>query len=59
MVIVDRLGIFRYFYFMRYIIPEGGIKLSRALCMVGDGEMIVGETLTGLPKAIKFIEEQL
>ena len=50
MVTVDRLGIFRYFYFLRYIISEGGIKLSRAVCMVGDGEMIVGECVTGLPK---------
>ena len=57
-VTVDRLGIFRNFYFLRYLISEGGIKLSRAVCMVGDGEMIVGETLTGLAKAIKFIEEQ-
>ena len=48
-VTVDRLGIFRYFHFLRNIISEGGIKLSRAVCMVGDGEMIVGETLTGLP----------
>ena len=49
MVTVDRLGIFRYFYFLRSIISEEGIKLSRAVCMVGNGELIVGETLTGLP----------
>ena len=50
MVTVDRLGIFRYFNLLRFIISEGGIKLSRAVYMVGDGKMIVGETLTGLPK---------
>ncbi|XP_022321337.2 uncharacterized protein LOC111123347 [Crassostrea virginica] len=44
--------------FLRYIIPEGGIKRPRAVCMIGDGEMIVGECLTGLAKRIKFLEEQ-
>nr|XP_022321336.1 uncharacterized protein LOC111123346 [Crassostrea virginica] len=95
-IVVDRLGIFRYTYsgrnndldvssvatdsvghvyvtdykgvkihmldrdgrFMRYIIPEGGIKNPRPVCMVGDGEMIVGERDTGLAKRIKFLEEQ-
>ncbi|XP_078327166.1 uncharacterized protein LOC144623061 [Crassostrea virginica] len=92
-IVVDRLGIFRYTYsrkdnvldassvatdsvghvyvtdyqgdkihmldrdgrFLRYIIPEGGIKNPRAVCMVGDGEMIVGECRTGLAKRIKFL----
>ncbi|XP_078323191.1 uncharacterized protein LOC144622396 [Crassostrea virginica] len=40
--------------FLRYIIPEGGIKHPRAVCMIGDGEMIVGECKTGLAKRIKF-----
>ncbi|XP_022325290.2 uncharacterized protein LOC111125604 [Crassostrea virginica] len=95
-IVVDRLGIFRYTYswkdndsfglsvatdsvghvyvtdfigdkihmldrdgrFLRYIVPEGGIKRPRGVCMVGDGEMIVGECLTGLAKRIKFLEEQ-
>ena len=44
--------------FLRYIIPEGGIKGPRAVCMIGDGEMIVGEEKTGFTKRIKFLEEQ-
>ena len=44
--------------FLRYIIPEGGIKVPRAVCMIGDGEMIVGERDTGLAKRIKFLEKQ-
>nr|XP_022326821.1 uncharacterized protein LOC111126453 [Crassostrea virginica] len=44
--------------FLRYIIPEGGIKCPRAVCMVGDGDMIVGECLTGVAKRIKFFEEE-
>ena len=42
--------------FLRYIIPEGGIEDPRAVCMIGDGEMIVGECLTGLVKIVKFLE---
>ena len=42
--------------FLRYIIPEGGIEDPRAVCMIGDGEMIVGECLTGLVKRVKFLE---
>ena len=44
--------------FLRYIIPEGGIEDPRAVCMIGDGEMIVGECKTGLAKIIKFFEEK-
>ena len=44
--------------FLRYIIPEGGIKCPRAVCMIGDGEMIVGERDTGLAKRIKLLEEK-
>nr|XP_022328054.1 uncharacterized protein LOC111127252 isoform X1 [Crassostrea virginica]XP_022328055.1 uncharacterized protein LOC111127252 isoform X1 [Crassostrea virginica] len=42
--------------FLRYIIPEGGIKLPRPVCMIENGEMIVGEQNTGLAKRIKFLE---
>ena len=45
--------------FLRYIIPEGGIKRPRPVCMIGDSEMIVGEDKTGLAKRIKFKEEQI
>ncbi|XP_052702431.1 E3 ubiquitin-protein ligase TRIM36-like [Crassostrea angulata] len=38
--------------FLRYIIPEGGIKGPRAVCILGDGEMMVGECLTGIAKKL-------
>nr|XP_022320431.1 uncharacterized protein LOC111122792 [Crassostrea virginica] len=44
--------------FLRYIIPEGGIKNPRAVCMIGDGDMIVGECLTGLAKRIKLFGKE-
>nr|XP_022321033.1 uncharacterized protein LOC111123167 [Crassostrea virginica] len=44
--------------FLRYIIPEGGIKRPRPVCIIGDREMIVGECLTGLAKRINFLEEK-
>ncbi|XP_065944139.1 E3 ubiquitin-protein ligase TRIM71 isoform X2 [Magallana gigas] len=89
-IVVDKLGIFRYLYsgpkysmvttdsvghiivtdgrskihmldrdgrFLRYIIPEGGIKHPRGVCILGDGEMMVGEVLTGIAKSIKYLEE--
>ncbi|XP_056021782.1 E3 ubiquitin-protein ligase TRIM36-like [Ostrea edulis] len=43
--------------FLRYIIPEGGIKEPRAVCFVGDGEMFVGEQKTGIAKRIKYLEK--
>uniref|UniRef100_K1PN90 Tripartite motif-containing protein 2 n=1 Tax=Magallana gigas TaxID=29159 RepID=K1PN90_MAGGI len=43
--------------FMRYIIPEGGIKCPRVVCIIGHGEMIIGECKTGLAKIIKYLEE--
>nr|XP_011440098.1 uncharacterized protein LOC105337168 [Crassostrea gigas] len=43
--------------FLRYIIPEGGIKDPRAVCILGDGEMMVGECETGIAKRIKYLEE--
>ncbi|XP_065944193.1 E3 ubiquitin-protein ligase TRIM71-like [Magallana gigas] len=90
-IVVDRLGIFRYSYsgvtfstvttdsighvivtdyhgdkihmldrdgrFLRYIIPEGGINVPRGVCILGDGEMMVGETKTGIAKRIKYLKE--
>ncbi|XP_078327008.1 uncharacterized protein LOC111113340 [Crassostrea virginica] len=47
--------------FLIYIIPKGRLKRPRAVCMIGnhgDGEMIVGESLTGLAKSIKLLEEK-
>ncbi|XP_052699314.1 uncharacterized protein LOC128176806 [Crassostrea angulata] len=43
--------------FLRYIIPEGGIKNPRGACILGDGEMMVGECMTGITKRIKYLEE--
>nr|XP_034325696.1 uncharacterized protein LOC105347626 [Crassostrea gigas] len=43
--------------FLRYIIPEGGIKVPRGVCILGDGEMMVGESLTGIAKRIKYLNE--
>nr|XP_011442633.2 uncharacterized protein LOC105338975 [Crassostrea gigas] len=43
--------------FLRYIIPEAGIKDPRGVCILGDGEMMVGEVLTGIAKRIKYLEE--
>ncbi|XP_052697613.1 uncharacterized protein LOC128175811 [Crassostrea angulata] len=43
--------------FLRYIIPEGGIKNPRGVCILGDGEMMVGESLTEIAKRIKYQEE--
>nr|XP_034325703.1 uncharacterized protein LOC117689272 isoform X6 [Crassostrea gigas] len=43
--------------FLRYIIPEGGINRPRSVCILGDGEMMVGESLTGIAKRIKYLEE--
>ncbi|XP_052696874.1 uncharacterized protein LOC128175355 [Crassostrea angulata] len=43
--------------FLRYIIPEGGIKDPRGVCILGDVEMMVGECLTGIAKRIKYLED--
>ncbi|XP_052699642.1 uncharacterized protein LOC128177118 [Crassostrea angulata] len=43
--------------FLRYIIPEGGMYIARAVCILGDGEMMVGECKTGIAKIVKFLEE--
>jgi hypothetical protein len=42
--------------FLRYIIPDEGIKKPRAVCIVGGGEMFVGETVTGVAKRIKYLD---
>nr|XP_022327790.1 uncharacterized protein LOC111127076 [Crassostrea virginica] len=44
--------------FLRYIIPDGGIEHPRAVCIISVGEMIVGESMTGVAKTIRFQEEQ-
>ncbi|XP_065944450.1 tripartite motif-containing protein 2 [Magallana gigas] len=41
--------------FLRYIIPDGGIEEPRAVCILGDGEMMVGECFTGIVKRIKYL----
>uniref|UniRef100_A0A8W8I1U2 B box-type domain-containing protein n=2 Tax=Magallana gigas TaxID=29159 RepID=A0A8W8I1U2_MAGGI len=43
--------------FLRYIIPEGGIKYPRGVCILGDGDMMVGECKTGIAKRIKYLDE--
>nr|XP_034325994.1 uncharacterized protein LOC117689315 [Crassostrea gigas] len=43
--------------FLGYIIPEEGIKRPRGVCILGDGEMMVGECVTGIAKRIKYQEE--
>ena len=49
----------QYGKFLRYIIPRGErIDHPRAICMLDDDELIVGEYLSGLSKTIKFMEEQ-
>lgn len=39
-------------HFLRNFIPEEGIECHRAVCMISDSEMIVGECLTGLAKKL-------
>eukprot|EP00105_Crassostrea_gigas_P031329 XP_011454001.1 PREDICTED: uncharacterized protein LOC105346916 [Crassostrea gigas] len=43
--------------FMMYIIPDGEIHRPRAVCIIGHGEMMVGECLTGIAKRIKYLED--
>ncbi|XP_052697509.1 uncharacterized protein LOC128175722 [Crassostrea angulata] len=43
--------------FLRYIIPGGRINRPRGVCILGHGEMIVGETVTGIAKRIKYLGE--
>ena len=37
-------------HFLRNLIPEKGIECHRAVCMISDSKMIVGECRTGLAK---------
>jgi hypothetical protein len=43
--------------FLRYIIPDQRINRPRGVCIVGDGDMLVGECLTGIAKRIKYFEK--
>lgn len=43
--------------FLRYVIPEGGVKKPRAVCILGNGEMLVGGNLDGFAKRIKYLKE--
>nr|XP_034325999.1 uncharacterized protein LOC117689318 isoform X2 [Crassostrea gigas] len=43
--------------FLGYIIPEGGIEDPRSVCILGHGEMMVGECRTGIVKRIKYLKE--
>ncbi|XP_052698680.1 uncharacterized protein LOC128176415 [Crassostrea angulata] len=43
--------------FLRYIIPEGGIKDPRGVCILGDGEMMVGECKTGIAKRFRYLKD--
>ena len=40
--------------FMRYIFPEGGIQRPRAICIINESEMVVGECLTGTAKIFNY-----
>jgi hypothetical protein len=42
--------------FLRYIIPDQGIQRPRAVCIVGDREIFVGELETGIAKIIKYLD---
>ncbi|XP_062614222.1 uncharacterized protein LOC134275958 [Saccostrea cucullata] len=42
--------------FLRYIIPDQGIRDPRAVCVVREGELMVGECLTGMIKRIKYLQ---
>ncbi|XP_062580151.1 uncharacterized protein LOC134242134 [Saccostrea cucullata] len=41
--------------FLRYIIPDQGIQRPRAVCVVREGELMVGECITGMIKRIKYL----
>ncbi|XP_062595026.1 uncharacterized protein LOC134256394 [Saccostrea cucullata] len=42
--------------FLRYIIPDQGIQRPRAVCVVREGELMVGECITGMIKRIKYLQ---
>lgn len=43
--------------YLRIIIPGGGIKRPRCVCILAYGEMMVGKGITGLAKRIKYLED--
>lgn len=43
--------------FLGCIIPEGGIQDPRGVCILGGGEMMVGESMIGIAKRIKYFKE--
>lgn len=43
--------------FLRYIIPDEGIKRPLAVCILGHGVIMVGESQTGIAKLIKYLQE--
>ncbi|XP_062580034.1 uncharacterized protein LOC134242042 [Saccostrea cucullata] len=42
--------------FLRYIIPDQGIRRPRAVCVVREGELMVGECIKGMIKRIKYLQ---
>lgn len=46
----------KYGRFLRFIAPEKEIASPRAVCIVNEEEILVGESLTGLVKRIKYQE---
>ncbi|XP_062589298.1 uncharacterized protein LOC134250953 [Saccostrea cucullata] len=42
--------------FLRYIIPDQGIRDPRAVCVVREGELMVGECKTGMIKRIQYLK---
>lgn len=42
--------------FLRYIIPEEGINRPSAVCILGHGEIMVGECMSGIAKRINYLE---
>ncbi|XP_062601975.1 uncharacterized protein LOC134263606 [Saccostrea cucullata] len=48
---LDRDGLF-----LRYIIPDQGIRDPRAVCVVREGELMVGECNSGKVKRIKYLD---
>lgn len=43
--------------FLMYIMSEEKIQRPCAVCILGHGEMLVGECLSGIAKRIKFLGE--
>ncbi|XP_052698530.1 uncharacterized protein LOC128176314 [Crassostrea angulata] len=43
--------------FLKYIIPDAGLKCPHGVCILGHGEMMVGERMTGIVKRVKYLKE--